>query len=181
MSDEQLELVELTEDMRDPFMDFLDDFAAAGEAYREDFRQRVLDDFGGFVRTIRNNSRGRNLVPGYVSETMYVLVRGQTVLGGIHLRHGLTESLCDLGGHIGYAVRPSDRRKGYGTEMLRLVLDRARRRGLRRVLVTCDSTNVASARVIESNGGRLESESFSERAGRITRRYWIDLWGALLE
>jgi len=175
MSDDQLELVELTEDMQEQFMDFLDEFAAAGEPYRGEYWQQVHHDFPGFVRKIRNNSEGKDLVPGFVPETMYVLVSGQTVLGGIHLRHGLTESLRDLGGHIGYAVRPSHRRKGHGTEMLRLVLDRARQRGLRRVLVTCNSDNIASARVIESNGGQLDSESFSERAGGVTRRYWIDL------
>jgi len=175
MTDEPLKLAELTEDMAEQLMDFLDDFAAAGEPYRGDYWQQAHDDFPAFVRKIRNNSEGKDLVPGHVPETMYVLVRGQTILGGIHLRHRLTRSLRDLGGHIGYAVRPSHRRKGYGTEMLRLVLAEARGRGLRRVMVTCDADNVASARVIENNGGRLDSEGLSKRSGKVTRRYWIDL------
>lgn len=157
MSQEQPQLVELTEDMQEAFMDFMADFAAAGEAYRGDYWLKAREDYAGFVRMVRRRCEGRDLPDGHVPESMYVLVRGRTVLGGIHLRHELTEALRDHGGHIGYAVRPSHRRKGHGTRMLKLVLAEARRRGLQRVLLTCDSDNVASVRVIESNGGRLES------------------------
>ena len=83
--------------------------------------------------------------------------------------------LRDFGGHIGYGVRPSERRKGYATLMLRLVLDKARAMGIERVLITCDKDNLASARVIQKNGGVLDSESYSEQAKRVTQRYWIEL------
>ncbi|MEU9960460.1 GNAT family N-acetyltransferase [Streptomyces sp. NPDC050982] len=73
----------------------------------------------------------------------------------------------DFGGHIGYGVRPTARRQGYATAMLRDVLPHARDLGLDRVLVTCDTTNVGSRKVIEANGGEFEDE----RGGKL--RFWI--------
>ena len=81
--------------------------------------------------------------------------------------------MLHFGGHIGYSVRPSQRRKGYATEMLRLVLEEARRLGLKQVLVTCDAANEASRRTIRTNGGVLDG-AIAE-AGRLTQRYWIAL------
>ena len=106
---------------------------------------------------------------------MFVLVRGRRIVGACSLRHELTDALRDFGGHVGYGVRPSERGKGYASLMLKLVLREARRRGIRRVLLTCDSDNAASRRVIEKAGGVLDSQSFSDRAGRMTRRYWIEV------
>jgi predicted acetyltransferase len=96
------------------------------------------------------------------------------VLGTARLRHRLNESLRNAGGHIGYDIRPSERRKGYGNAILAMVLPRARELGLRRVLLTCAADNVASARIIERNGGVLESRGRLPD-GRELLRYWIDL------
>ena len=87
----------------------------------------------------------------------------------------VAEALRDFGGHVGYGVRPSERGKGYATRMLVMALDKARQLGLKRVLITCDKDNLASARVIQKNGGVLGSESYSPQGGRVTQRYWIDL------
>ncbi|MEW5867934.1 MAG: GNAT family N-acetyltransferase [Chloroflexota bacterium] len=99
--------------------------------------------------------------------------------------HRLGEGVCvgrkppaalDLEGrHIGYAIRPVRWRRGYGTHILALTLEKARERGLRRVLVTCDKENTASARIIEKNGGRLAGEALAERSGKPVLRYWIEL------
>ena len=80
-----------------------------------------------------------------------------------------------LGGHVGYVVAPSYRRKGYATEMLRQTLPIARSVGLGRILLTCDDDNVASRRVIELNGGVLENAVWEEGLRVPKRRYWIDL------
>lgn len=101
---------------------------------------------------------------------------GTQVVGFIALRHRLTDALRDIGGHIGYAVRPSRRREGIATCALGLVLDRARQLGLDSVLLTCDYDNEASARTIERCGGRLQ-DTDDERPGgaELVRHYWIQL------
>jgi predicted acetyltransferase len=97
------------------------------------------------------------------------------MIGITHLRHRLTDPLRKEGGHIGYNIRPSERRKGYGTKILELALDKAREIGLKRVLVTCDTDNVASGKIIRKNGGVFEGESISDRSGKPVSRYWIEL------
>ena len=108
--------------------------------------------------------------------TLFWLVRGGTaIVGTSQLRHTLTPDLEHEGGHIGYNIRPSQRRKGYGTRLLGLLLGKARGLGLQRVLLTCDTDNVASARIIEKNGGRLDSDGISGKSGKPISRYWIEL------
>ncbi|MGK5674316.1 GNAT family N-acetyltransferase [Micromonospora sp. URMC 106] len=101
------------------------------------------------------------------------IVDGDRVLGGIALRHGLNDFLLRIGGHIGYGVRPSARRRGLATWALGRMLGEARALGLARVLVTCEVDNVASARTIEHHGGVLEDVRDTELGA--VRRYWIEL------
>lgn len=106
----------------------------------------------------------------------YALFDGELLLGLVQIRLGLRGYLIRFGGHIGYCVRPSQRRKGYATLMLRRALDVCRQEGLPRVLITCLDDNLASARTIERCGGVLESLVFdNENYQAMMRRYWIDL------
>jgi len=102
-------------------------------------------------------------------------VTGKDVLGASNIRHELTPKLRREGGHIGYGVRPSERRKGYATRLLAETLKFARNRGLDRVLITCDKPNLGSAGTILRNGGILDSEEFLPDHGQIIQRYWIQL------
>ena len=108
-----------------------------------------------------------------VHATYWWMAESDTYLGVITLRHALNDFLLRAGGHIGYSVRPSARRRGLASWALRSVLPEARSLGLERVLVTCDDANVASARTIQHAGGVLEDVRDTE-LGR-TRRYWIAL------
>lgn len=110
---------------------------------------------------------------GLVHADTYWITDGDVVVGFLQLRHTLNAFLLEQGGHVGYSVRPSRRRRGHATRALALALERARSLGLGSVLVTCDEDNVASARTIESAGGELEDL----RQGK--RRYWIDLYAPL--
>ena len=94
-------------------------------------------------------------------------------VGAVNIRLELNEYLLDFGGHIGDGIRPSQRRKGYATEMIGLALKECRSRGIDRVLMTCYKDNVGSARSIMNNGGVLENEV--DHDGKIMQRYWIDL------
>jgi predicted acetyltransferase len=97
------------------------------------------------------------------------------LVGTSRLRPELNASLLEEGGNIGYDVRPSSRRLGYGTEILRLMLDVARQSGLSKLLLTCDDDNIGSAKIIEKNGGRLEDRRYLEDKRKTVRRYWIGI------
>ena len=104
---------------------------------------------------------------GYVPATELWWVDGSEFLGRVGIRHRLTPRLLEIGGHIGYDVRPSARRRGHATAMLRDALIVARGIGIESALVTCSVDNVGSRTVIEMNGGVLEDE----RAGKL--RFWV--------
>ena len=102
-----------------------------------------------------------------VTETVRWWVEGSEFIGRLSVRHRLTEPLRRLGGHIGYDVRRSRRLEGHATAMLRAALPLAHDLGIDPALITCDATNAASRRVIESNGGILEDELDG------TLRFWV--------
>jgi predicted acetyltransferase/predicted RNA methylase len=118
-----------------------------------------------------------NIPEGKVPANTYFLVRisDNKIIGMINLRHKLNEFLLNEGGHIGYSIRPTERKKGYATIMLKLALQRCRELNLDKVLITCDKVNIASAKVIHRNSGVLENELFSETFSEIIQRYWIKL------
>ena len=91
-----------------------------------------------------------------------------------NLRHYLNDYLLTYGGHIGYSVRPAERKNGYATQMLRLTLGKAKERGIEKVRICCDHYNIASAKAIRANGGVLEDEAYDSLDGLLTQRYWIE-------
>lgn len=111
---------------------------------------------------------------GFVPATLYFLSdEAMRIYGAIQIRHELNEYLRNYGGHIGYGIKPSERRKGYASKMLALALPIAKGFGIDRALVTCDKNNIASAKTIINNGGVLENEV--QDGEEITQRYWIRL------
>lgn len=115
--------------------------------------------------------REKALVPA----SLYFLVdKDNKIYGAIDLRHDLNEYLLKVGGHIGYGIRPSQRRKGYATKILSLGIEEAKKLNLKKVLVTCNKDNFGSAGAIKNNGGILENE-FKEENGNIVQRYWINI------
>jgi predicted acetyltransferase len=181
MDGERLELAAPATRWEAAYLAFLDDFEAAGEQRIPAASGVALarSDFAAFVQRLQEDERGVNLKPGIGQSSQFWLLRhdvyGATVLGVSHLRHALTPALEDVGGHIGYSIRPSERRRGYGTRILALTLPHARALDLERVLITCDTDNIGSARVIERNGGVLASEGHSALVETRVSRYWITL------
>jgi len=117
-------------------------------------------------------------MPGYVAADTFMLLReGESrILGMINLRHALQEGyLAEHGGHIGYGVRPMERRKGYATAMLKLCLEEARLIGLDKVLICCDLDNVGSRGAIKACGGEFERLAIT--GCEVDERYWINLNG----
>ena len=118
------------------------------------------------------------LQPNRVLSYDYFAVDGDKFIGVIHIRVELNENLYKVGGHIGYGVNPKYWRQGYGTEILRLGLIKAK--DIVReddVLITCDDNNIGSAKIIENNGGVLENKiaNHDEYGDYLTRRYWIKI------
>ena len=118
---------------------------------------------------IANVPDGR--VPGYTY--FYVREEDDKIVGMINIRLALNDFLREEGGHIGYCIRPAERRKGYGTKMLRETLIFLKSIGLCNILVFCDKVNVASAGVIKNCGGIFEEEFFSEFFNEIIQKYRI--------
>jgi predicted acetyltransferase len=112
-------------------------------------------------------------VPGWVNCSYRWIVEDGRVLGTIALRHELNDALLAVGGHIGYGIRPSARRRGLATWAVGEMLREAGHRGIDRVMISCDVDNPASARTIERNGGRLEDIRDTDHGP--VKRYWISV------
>lgn len=115
------------------------------------------------------------LPPGYVPQTVFWVVDDASeAIGMVRMRHYLNAKLKEHGGHIGYYIRHDKRGQGYAKEALRQALVVLRTVGEKRAMLTVDMDNIASIRVIESNGGVLESES-EDADGKKFGRFWIEL------
>ena len=145
------------------------DHSMIGRELRE-FGDRwgTIEGFAAYVGWLRSQALEESPRPeGFVPSTTLWWVQDDDYLGRVAIRHRLTPPLLEGGGHIGYDVRPSARRRGHATAMLRAVLPVARGLGIESALVTCDVTNIPSRKVIEANGGVFEDQ----RGEKL--RFWV--------
>lgn len=154
---------------RSALLDMAREYAAHGETRY----QMALTDCDAFLELLASDDAGTT--PGYMRTTSYWAMEAGQIIGAIRLRYTLTPALRQMGGNIGYDVRPSRRDQGYATRMLARTLDLARAAGLDKVLLTVDVDNIASARVIQKNGGVLQFQGTFESYGKPIAHYWIDL------
>ncbi|MCI5802535.1 MAG: GNAT family N-acetyltransferase [Oscillospiraceae bacterium] len=130
-----------------------------------------------WLQALEQNSCEESVAPGLVPATTLLAIRQNNLrmVGIIDIRHRLNDYLFRYGGHIGYSVRKSERRKGYAAAMLHQALLFCREElGISRVLLTCDRCNLPSSRAIRSQGGVLENEILEGVSGELVQRYWID-------
>jgi predicted acetyltransferase len=170
------ELVLPTTTVRESFLEAMDEFVAEGaestqtaawiEHHAPGWKDQ--DAFAAFAAAVRADAAEDTPRPEWhVPCTTLWWVDGEDYLGRIAIRHRLNDFLLDVGGHIGYDVRPTRRREGHATAMLQAALPWARGLGIDPALVTCDDDNVGSVRVIEAAGGVLED------VRGVKRRYWV--------
>jgi len=166
-------LVPPTPEDRERVWDYWNEFRKNGKAMPGAAGLESYETYGEWL--VRDNASEATVRTGLVPATTLLALDADAgrLVGMIDIRHRLNAHLLAVGGHIGYSVQKSCRRRGYAKRMLALALDRCRELGLNRVLVTCDRLNVASARTVLANGGVLENEVPQD--GRVTQRYWIDL------
>jgi predicted acetyltransferase len=169
------ELIAPTAALHDSWIESRDEWGRGvhqdGAGLREGDDVDSPDGFADWVA--RLNDAHKQAPEGWVACSFRWIVEGDRYLGAIALRHELTDFLLDVGGHIGYGVRPSARGHGLAAWALAAILPEARALGLARVLITCNVDNVASARTIERNGGVLED--VRDPGTGAVRRYWITL------
>lgn len=172
-----IKLVKLSHLYKNQFVDMLSEWTRDIEInhtnhspwmiFRNDYH-----DFDFYLDNLEIKQEIDNHVP---DSTFFCLdLDRQIFVGAVNIRHYLNESLLLSGGHIGAGIRPSERRKGYATAMINLALEECKKLGIKNVLITCDKSNIGSAKSIMNNGGVLESIIINPK-GIEVERYWINL------
>lgn len=148
--------------------DMLQKIPREENSFQNGYHGMSFEEYKAELKDRYDESLGVNLKPDRVPQTTYWFYVDDKPVGFIKIRHYLNDRLKEIGGHIGYTIAPEFRAKGYATKMLELALIEAKKMGIDKILITCDKDNSASRRVVEKNGGVLESEEeFC--------RYWIAL------
>ena len=137
--------------------------------------KRITENFDLFIQHIYAQEARDKTAPDRVPNADFWLIDNDEFVGRMSLRYKLNDHLLKIGGNIGYEIRPSKRRRGYGKELLRLGLLQAKQDGLQRALVTCDEDNIGSKKIIEHNGGQFENAVDVEGSPKKKLRYWFDL------
>jgi len=171
----RLKLVLPTPEYKEKLMDYKREFIENGDSMDGTAGLENAETFEEWYSAFCDNLSEETVRDGLVPATTYMAISTYDgrLIGMIDIRHILNDYLLKFGGHIGYSIRKSERQQGYATEMLSLALTECVKLNIKKVLITCDKNNVASAKTIINNGGKLENE-ISQGNG-ITQRYWITL------
>ena len=170
----ELELLRATSEMEEQYYDFITDWQNNTEVIVP-YAARLLDmDYKTWLqRTYIIENKDTCPMPIVPAHTYFLVQENKRIIGAVNIRHYLNDYLFNFGGHIGYGVRPSERKKGYASLMLSMALPIAKELGISKALITCDRNNAGSAKTIIKNGGVLENEVVED--GEVTQRYWIEI------
>ncbi len=167
-------LVKPSLSMEKEYIDYVTEWEATEEKIVPNAAKRDSMSFKELVNKWEEYESERMYEKGLVPSSIYFLMdEDKKIYGAIDIRHELNDYLLRYGGHIGYGIRPSQRRKGYASQMLTLALPIVKELGISKALITCDKNNTGSAKTIMNNGGILENEVIN--GDEITQRYWIEL------
>jgi predicted acetyltransferase len=169
-------LVNPAQTYKEAFRSYASDYVASAETFWIDYYQESLENFEGYLTRLRDESLGLGLPPDRTPFSSYWYLREDGKIVAVsRIRHSVNDWINRSVGHIGFDVRPSERRKGYATLLLRETLIKAKQMGHTEVLLICDADNIASTKVIERNNGVFCDVIDSLFSGRRAKRYWIQL------
>lgn len=170
---EVLYLAEPNMSFEKEYTDMMEEWNSHGGRLNPSALQNNGNDYEKWLERLKEDKEIDSL--DRVPQSLFFLIRNhdRKILGAISIRHKLNDSLLKTGGHIGYGIRPSERKKGYATMMLAHALKRVKELSVEKVLITCDKDNIASEKVIINNGGVFKDE-VTEDDGNVVKRYWVD-------
>ena len=166
---EILKLIEPTTELEEQYIEMINDWDSTGEP-----KVPFQLSFQLMVSILFDRKKGIGIPDTHVPVSTFWLIDQQNeILGVVNIKHSLTESLMLDGGHIGYGIRPTKRKRGYATKILQLALKEAKKLNIEKALITCDKDNLASSKTILNNNGIMDKEYIHE--GILKQRYWINL------
>lgn len=171
-----VQLIQPSIEFRYQYLVFYREWINSGENIVPWVVDKDPSDFKTFLEFLYSEDSEEKLSnSNWVPHSTYWLIDVEkNIVGAVNIRHRLNKKLFYRGGHIGYGICPSQRRKGYATALLSLALEKTKMLGIDRVLVVCDKGNLGSEKTILKNGGIFESE-YIEADGNVVKRYWINL------
>ena len=158
-------------------VEYRQEFLDAGDSMDGCGTLRRIEDPEEYIKTCVAYEDPQTVPSHLVPATQFFLIRksDNKLIGMIQVRHCFNDYLEKYGGHIGYSVRPSERRKGYAKKMLKMALPFCREIGLGRVMITCVDGNIGSEKTILANGGVYEYTIHEPDRGKDLKRFWITL------
>ena len=174
---DELILIRPTIEYASQIIEYRQEFLDAGDSMDGCGPLRRLEDPEEYIKTCAEYEDSQTVPTHLVPATQFIFVRksDNKLMGMIQVRHCFNDYLEKYAGHIGYSVRPSERRKGYAKEMLRMTLPFCREIGLDKVLISCIDGNIGSEKTILANGGIYESTVYEPKGNKYLKRFWITL------
>ncbi|WP_414048565.1 GNAT family N-acetyltransferase [Macrococcus animalis] len=171
-----LKLVKPTIDYKEDILKYQQEFKEINEVIHGSSSLHNYDDFYEWFENVQNEENLEHLPHGFVPSTQFICVNAQNkIVGMMHVRHYLNDSLIQIGGHVGYSVRPDERRKGVAKWMLKESLNFLKTKDVDKALVTCDYNNIGSKKTILACGGIYENTVHDEHDDIDVERYWIEI------
>lgn len=161
----------------DQIAEYRQEFLDAGDSMDGTGPLRRIENPEEYIKISKDYENPQKVPSHLVPATQFFFVRKRDdrLVGMIQVRHCFNDYLEKYAGHIGYSIRPSERRKGYAREMLKMALPFCREIGIGRVLITCDNDNIGSEKTILANGGVYESTIHEPDEDLDLKRFWITL------